>query len=279
MTSFRITVLVENTARGHGLLAEHGLALWIELGSRRILFDTGQTGILCHNADRLGVPLATPDAIVISHGHYDHTGGLPSVLGRARRPKVFVHPAALRNKFARSATGTGRHIGMPAEALDALQSKADITPTEAPVEIGGGLFVTGPIPRLTDFEDTGGPFYEDRDGLRADNLIDDQAAFLDTPAGVVVILGCAHAGIVNTLRYVRELLPARPIHTVIGGTHLATADETRMARTVDALREFDLQRLLPLHCTGFAAAARLWREFPGRVSTGPVGKRLDVDRS
>ena len=278
MNKLNLTVLVENTAQGHGLLAEHGLAFWLGLGSRRILFDTGQTGIVCLNANRLGIDLGSTSAIVLSHGHYDHTGGLVQVLKHTGRTQVFAHPEVLTDKFARNADGTSRNIGMSAQTRTALKQTAVVTPTETPTEIGDGMFATGPVPRLSDFEDTGGPFFKDADCRQPDDLIDDQAVFVETPDGIVVILGCAHAGIINTLRYIRKLLPERLIHTVIGGTHLVTADAKRLDRTVDALRDFEIQRLVPLHCTGFPAAARLWNKFPGRVSTCPVGATLELAR-
>jgi 7,8-dihydropterin-6-yl-methyl-4-(beta-D-ribofuranosyl)aminobenzene 5'-phosphate synthase len=275
MTSIRLTVLTENTAQGRGLLSEHGLSFWIDLGSRHILFDAGQTDILCRNAGLLGIDLALTNAIILSHGHYDHTGGLSAVLKDTGEIRVFAHPQALAGKYARNPDGTARDIGILAHNKAALRETAVMVPTESPVEIGDGLVVTGPIPRETDFEDPGGPFFKDEMCRQPDDIIDDQAVFLDTPSGVVVILGCAHAGIVNTLRYVRELVFNRPIHTVIGGTHLVTANEARINKTVEALREFDVKRLLPLHCTGFAPAARLWKEFPGHVSLCPVGTRLE----
>lgn len=213
MVDFRITVLVEDTAGGRGLLAEHGLSFWIEWGQKRILFDTGQGYALKHNAQALGLQLETLGDIVLSHGHYDHNGGLPDALALAHRPRVYVHPQAFAPKFGQNADGSARNVGMPDSTTQALRTHDRLGCVDKPTEIGEGLWCTGPIPRTNDYEDTGGTFFKDESCRQPDDL----AIFLETRTGTVVILGCAHAGVINTLHYIRALTENSPIHAVVGG--------------------------------------------------------------
>ncbi len=269
-----VTVLVENTVHGRSLQAEHGLSFFIRTPRHCVLFDTGQSELVVSNARLLDVPLADLDAIALSHGHYDHTGGLKAVLDLAPHSRIYLHPAAVAQKFAGNSDGSSRPVGMSDSVLAALRSaESSIVWTRQPTPIAEGIFLTGEIPRQNTFEDTGGRFFLDEACSRPDPLIDDQAVFFDTVDGIVVLLGCAHAGVVNTVEYIRQIT-GRPLHAVLGGFHLWEASAERLSKTLRAIESWKLERLAPAHCTGMAALIRLWSALPGRCFSCPVGASI-----
>ena len=276
MTQIAITTLVENTALGQGVRGEHGLAFWVETDSSRVLFDTGQTAdVLFHNADCLGIDLSTTDAVVLSHGHYDHTGGLGELLKKTGRPHLMLHPDALIQRYTRRADGSTPEIGICGGLTEAdLRQHAELIWTEQPTEVSDGLMATGGVPRVTEYEDTGGDFYLDEHCTQVDPIADDQALFSDTADGTVVLLGCAHAGIINTLHYIRELTNGKAIHAVIGGMHLVRATGERLDLTVQALHELGVRLIAPAHCTGAQPTARLCAHFPEQWQPCPVSTRF-----
>jgi 7,8-dihydropterin-6-yl-methyl-4-(beta-D-ribofuranosyl)aminobenzene 5'-phosphate synthase len=275
LTGIWLTVLVENTVQGRGLQAEHGLSILIQTERECVLFDTGQTDLLSKNATALDLSLAQVNAVVLSHGHYDHTGGLKTALDAAPSARVCVHPDALKPRFAGNGDGTSRQVGLGEPAAEVLRDRSSrVVWTEKPTEVAQGIFVTGTIPRITTFENTGGRFYLDEACARPDALRDDQALFFDTDEGLVILLGCGHAGVVNTVDYVRQLTGSRPVNAVLGGFHLLDASQERMTKTIEAFRKWDLQRLAPAHCTGLAALMQLSSAFPGRCAPCPVGTSI-----
>jgi 7,8-dihydropterin-6-yl-methyl-4-(beta-D-ribofuranosyl)aminobenzene 5'-phosphate synthase len=276
MGKLRITALVENTAGGDGLLGEHGLSLLAETAGRRILLDCGGGATIRHNARALEAPLSAVDTIALSHGHYDHSGGLNAVLTEAHLPVVRAHPAALESKYV-CRNGRARKVGLRNASPTRLRAASgELVLETGPADLGDGLLLTGEIPRVTEYEDTGGPFYADPDCSCPDTLPDDQALVIDTAEGLVVLLGCAHAGVVNTLLAVRELTGGRPVRLLAGGMHLRSAEADRLDRTVEALLEMDVARVAPAHCTGPEATARLYAAFGDRCAALHVGSVLEL---
>lgn len=276
----RITVLVDNMARGHGLWAEHGLALGVEFNGRRILFDTGQsTEVLAHNMQILDWDVRHTDCVVLSHGHYDHTGGLP-VVARKRDESlpIYAHPRVFEAKYVCRNDGEEcRDAGVPWIKEELVAYGADFRLSRKPVELTDNIILTGEIPPGADFETPGDVFWLKREGeLVRDLLLDDQAMALQTPRGVVVVLGCSHAGVVSTLKYVARLTGRDNIYAVIGGMHLGDAGETRIQLTIQAFLDFDVQKVVPLHCTGFTAMAEMQRRLGERFILGATGLTLEL---
>ncbi len=274
--AFPITVLCDNWAHDPGCVAEHGLSLWIETPGGRLLFDTGSGKGIGPNSERLGIELDRADAIVLSHGHDDHIGGLAWAWSQAPRARLFLHPVAIAPHYS-IRNGQAHDIGMNREASATVRRRLDaVVWTASPTEILPGVFATGSIPRQTDYEDTGGPFYLDAQGREPDLIEDDQALWFDTPQGLMVALGCAHAGVINTLTHIRALTGDRPIRAVLGGMHLGAASNDRMKRTVAALKSLDIAMLMPCHCTGAAGYARMAKALGDRVQQCGAGWRFKV---
>ena len=271
-----ITTLVEDTTLDGGLLAEHGLSFWIEYGDMRILFDTGQSDILVQNAKVLGINLAEVNAVVLSHGHYDHTGGLSTILDIASKAKVYMHPAATEPKFSRTYSGV-RSIGIPYLAKKAVR-KCHVVWTATPARIFPGMSVTGQVPRINNFEDVGGAFFVDENYKKPDDLLDDQTLFIESAKGLVVVLGCAHSGVVNTLEYISNLTCRNKIYAVIGGMHLLKACRMRIANTIEAFKKYEIQKIVPLHCTGRKATRELKNAFRDKCSLSSTGGQIIINR-
>ena len=273
---FELLILVDNTAAGPGLEApELGLSFWIRAEDKNILLDTGQGPALPDNARRLGIDLKQTDLVVLSHGHYDHTGGLKAVFGQGASPTVFMNPSVVQRRYSRQQEPPHKPIGMPAEVVSALSANgARVVSTTQPTQIADHVWVTGPVPRRTDFEDTGGAFYLDEACRVEDALTDDQSVWMETAEGIVLLLGCAHSGVINTLDYVAELTGVSEFRAVIGGMHLLNASEERIAATARAFERHRVGLIAPCHCTGEAAMAALAERVPGGYAPAGAGSRF-----
>jgi len=255
----KITIVVDNIASGK-LLAEHGLAYYIECDGKRMFFDSGQGSVIEHNCDKLNIDPLRANAFVISHGHYDHTGGIKYLSEHfSDNVKVYVHPSALGRKYANE-EDKYRYIGMSKESKRWIKSKDKqrLFFTDEPTEIFKHIWVTGKIPRKHRIEKIEKRFCLNKDISQHDNLPDDQSMYFYTEKGIVVLLGCCHSGIGNTLDYISTLTGEKKIHTVIGGMHLKKVSRKRLDFTVDILKKYKVKKFAPCHCTGQISSSYLY---------------------
>lgn len=267
------------------LVAEHGFAALVTMeraGERHtLLFDAGLSpNGLIDNMDRLEISPWDIEAVVLSHGHFDHTGGLHGLanrLGTLSMP-MLIHPGAYAQR--RSAPPTGDLTPLPPPSRSALEGGGfDVIDSIDPSFIfDGGILITGEVPRLTDFEQ-GFPFFQvQRDGIwePEPHLMDDQALIANVEGkGLVVLTGCGHAGIVNIVRRAQAITGEQRVHAVIGGFHLPGAHfERSIPRVVDAMRGFAPHILVPGHCTGYKAQQALAAALPEAFVQNAVGTTL-----
>ncbi|HNV71873.1 MAG TPA: MBL fold metallo-hydrolase, partial [Candidatus Ozemobacteraceae bacterium] len=199
---------------------------------------------------------------------------LHQVLPRAPHAIVYGHQGIVQSRFSIRPPLT-KPIEMPESSRQALHCLPNErwVQVEEPIDIDAHCHLTGPIPRLTEYEDTGGPFFLDAEGRNPDLIDDDQALWFRTAQGLVIVVGCCHSGLINTVRRVVTLSGESCIDTIIGGFHLLTADSRRLRETMTALRSFRPRLLVPCHCTGEQVMDMLLQEFSGGAEIGQTGRR------
>jgi 7,8-dihydropterin-6-yl-methyl-4-(beta-D-ribofuranosyl)aminobenzene 5'-phosphate synthase len=260
------------------LLAEHGLSLLIEITHRGektpFLLDTGSTGTaLAHNAEKMGINLKGIAGIFISHNHKDHTTGLETVLAKTGPVPVFIHPYGFYTKWVKS-----RRTPLEKDRLGALG--AQWRSEEGPQAMAPFLLTTGAVPRTNDFEEIIGQSDRrvEKDGsMEPEKFLDDGALVMKVKGkGLVIVTGCAHSGIINTVEHAQRLGGNERIYAHIGGFHLTQGSPDRVKKTIRALKEKEIRYLLPLHCTGFEAMASMWQAFPETYVIPSVGTRIEI---
>ena len=275
----KLTILCENSVgRPLAAVGEHGFACLVETGEGSYLFDTGQGLGLMQNARALRKDLSALRGVLLSHGHYDHTGGLPELLRLSAPLDVFAHPEIFAERFWVGADST-RFIGIPFRRpyLESLGARFHLQRDY--VTVGPGVSLTGEVPRRTPFEQ-GDPHMMaaagEGEALVADAFRDDQSLVVETDRGLVVVLGCAHAGLVNILRHVLARTGRDSLYAVLGGTHLGMSSDEQFAATLQALEEIPVERIGVSHCTGLARAAALQQHFGQRFFFASVGTVLEA---
>jgi 7,8-dihydropterin-6-yl-methyl-4-(beta-D-ribofuranosyl)aminobenzene 5'-phosphate synthase len=273
----KATCVVDNTAGGRSFWGEHGLAFLIETeGGGSVLFDTGQSGtVLLHNLAELKVDLSEVQALALSHGHNDHTGGLQALLARRPGLPLYAHSDLLRERFARG-RGKVESVGVSL-TREALTAQAELRLTTEPVEIAPGVWTTGEITSRREPEGRSAHhLVRQGKGWGPDPYRDDLSLVLRTGQGSVLLCGCCHAGLLNTLSHVRRAF-GDEIVAIVGGTHLGSADEATLQHVATVLREeMGSPRLYLNHCTGDRALWVLATAFGEGVRSCPAGTALSA---
>ncbi len=272
----KLTILCENRVVSPQLIAEQGLAIFIETEQGCLLFDTGQTDALIHNARVLTIDLTKIDYVVLSHGHYDHTGGLP-FLSQIKHPlPVICHPA-LTNKKYRVFPAGNLDIGVPWEKNALTRKGVTFHFHTHPFPVFSDVWFSGEIPRNTAYE-TIDETYQQRvlESLIHDELHDDAFLALNTKRGLIVLLGCGHAGPINSLKQAMRITNTHHIYALVGGMHLSSAPVSKIERIIENLAKINPDLIVPLHCTGFTAIHKLFNVFKERVHLLNVGDQIEV---
>ena len=274
----KIAVLCENSViLPFGLIGEHGFAAYIEYKGKNYLFDTGQGKGLVDNSIILKKDLRNIKSLYLSHGHYDHTLGLPSLLQVKSPLDVYAHPDIFKNRFWLR-DGKKKFIGLPYTRAYLEGLGANFTLLKEFNEIENGIYLSGEVERSTSFEkiDAGMKMIHEKEGEVDDNIMDDYSLAINTAKGLVIVLGCAHAGVINIINHFIKKTGNNQIYAVLGGTHLGFASDEQINKTIEAIDQYNIKKLGTSHCTGLEVGAKLYNKLKDRFFFASVGAELAV---
>lgn len=254
-----ISVLSDNRSL-EGFEAEHGLSFYIQDDKTNLLFDTGASDLFLQNASKLGINLDIENIVVLSHGHFDHGDGLEHLSNKT----LICHPGCFIKRYRAS---DHLYIGL-SMSEEKIRDNFNLVTSKTPYPISDKITFLGEIPRINDFEAKTTTFIKE-DGTE-DFVIDDSGLAIETEKGLVVISGCAHAGICNIVEYAKKVTKITKVYAVIGGFHLKTMDK-QAKKTIDYLKKEKIQQVYPAHCTYEPVLSTINKEFRSqKVMAGKI---------
>lgn len=269
-------ILTDNLVNRPHLLAEHGLSLWIKNEDRQILFDAGQTSVFLQNALSLEIPINDADAVILSHGHYDHCGGVPSYPFGNSNAKIYIGSGAFEKKLSVK-NGQIQDIGVPWNAEFREKVKDRIVQTDDCSEIYPRVHVLSAIAQTNDFERVSPCFFTERNETKIeDHMDEEQLLVIEMNGGLAVFSGCSHKGIVNCVEHVKRRFPGKEIKILVAGMHLQNVSIEQFEFTIDYFMNSGIQHIVPLHCTGMQAICELKNTLKDRCQICAVGDRVSI---
>jgi 7,8-dihydropterin-6-yl-methyl-4-(beta-D-ribofuranosyl)aminobenzene 5'-phosphate synthase len=269
----KINILAEEHVHKRGILAEHGYSILVEIDGFRVLFDAGQTEILFLNAEKVGIDVSIVNALVISHGHYDHTGGVPEFCRLNMHAPVYIHPEAFRERYS-SVDGVifGSKIGISwYRGRNPFRDR--MFTVKEPLQIHKQIAISGEVPRVIPFEEPPKNFLirSENGDFVTDTVIDEQFMIVKGLKGIYIFVGCSHPGVINCIKYASKFFPGEKLVGLIGGMHLGDANDTKIQATIQQFIELGIDIVIPLHCSGIMATSemkRLMREKCNLLACG-----------
>lgn len=274
----KITCVTDNSVKkDSGLRSEHGVSFHIAMPGGNVLFDTGQSSqVLEHNLQRIGIDIAELHALAISHSHYDHTGGLSLIFSKNSNIPIYAHTDLFQKRY--SLRDGEFHPNALSDEHHKLLKGANLRLSASPQEILPNLWTSGEIVKRPEPMGSS-PYHFIREGHKwvNDPYLDDMSLVLHTIDGMVLICGCCHAGLINTLLHIEAVFKL-PVEAVIGGTHLMSADDQQLKHIIGILSQrYPHLHMFPNHCTGEKAADRLIFTFGERVQRFSAGSVLEFE--
>ena len=274
----RVSILCENSvAEPYGIIGEHGFSAFVETPDLNFLFDTGQGKVLMNNSFVMDKNLSSIKFVVLSHGHYDHTLGLPDVLSKKSPLDVYCHPDVFSERYWAHGDSKSKFVGIPfrREYLESLGANFRFVREFA--ELDKGIYLTGEVPRNIppEFDDHMEIVNKNGQHIK-DPLLDDFTIAIDTKKGLLILLGCAHAGLINILQYIIEKTGKDRILAVIGGTHLGFSTKEQIEDAIEILEQYKIQKIGVSHCTGLQVSGFLSNHFADRFFFASAGSVFEI---
>ena len=270
----KFAFLIENKTDRDGLVAEHGLSIYIEAHGRKILFDTGASDLFVKNAEKMNINLEEVEELIISHGHYDHTGGVPAFCEINKIAPIYVHENAFYENFSLNENGERSMDSIPWTEHECAEIDPRIVRTSGVKWIDENIVISGTVPGIDGYEPTATFYRILEDGsVIEDNMDHEQMLVIREPEGLYVFSGCSHRGVVPAIRYAREIFGGEKIAALVAGMHLYSADEEMRNKVVGQIIEEEIDIVMPVHCTGINAICDLKTALKDKCIVATTGMK------